>query len=376
MKKVTVLAILLLVLLVTVVLVSAESPDPLPINWQKVLADDLKSAEIPTEPCDVDANLLVNPSFEGQYAAWIPPNGHPDCPAGICTTAQMAGGWTPFWRSFSGDPNDTDVNPEYKPAESEFFPNRVHSGERAQQYFTFYRTHEAGLLQQVSGLTPGVTYCFSIWGHSWSDGDDDGVSGPQFGILQQKVGIDPTGGDDWRSNDIIWSAEREQYDEFGLFKIEVEAQSEIITVYAYSNPVWSVKHNDVYWDDAVLSSEGPAGATLSISPASHALWAEVDNPDVISAESTIDIANAMTETWQAVLEPGGTFVPDVSPLSGDPGDDLTLTVDTIGMPVGVYTASVTIVTDPPISDSPGTVALELYVVEEINTAFAPVVARP
>lgn len=375
MQKFAVLGILLLVLSVTVVLVSAESPDPIPLKWQMVLADELDSAEIPTTPCDQDANLLVNPSFEGQYASWIPPNGHPDCPAGICTTAQMAAGWTPFWRSYGGG-DDTDVNPEYKPAEGEFFPNRVHSGERAQQYFTFYRTHEAGLLQQVSGLTPGVTYCFSIWGHSWSDGDDDGVSGPQFGILQQKVGIDPTGGDDWRSANIIWSAEREQYDVYGLFKVEVEAQAETIAVFAYSNPVWSVKHNDVYWDDAVLSSvESPAPA-LSVSPAYHVLWSEVGNPGVISAESTINVSNSTTAMWHAELAPGGTFAPVLAPSSGDPGDTLAMTVNTTGFALGSYAAAVMITTEPPVNGSPGTIELELYVVEEIHRAYLPAVVQP
>jgi hypothetical protein len=375
MQKFAVLGTLLLVLSVTVVLVSAESPDPIPLSWQRVLAEELDSAEIPTEPCDQDANLLVNPSFEGQYASWIPPNGHPDCPAGICTTAQMADGWTPWWRSTSSDPDDTDVNPEYKPAEGEFFPNRVHSGERAQQYFTFYRTHEAGFYQQVSGLTPGTTYCFSIWGHSWSDGDDDGVSGPQFGVLQQKVGIDPTGGDDWHSGDIVWSAEREQYDVYGLFKVEVEAQAETITVFSYSNPVWSVKHNDVHWDDATLASTEPPPPPepeLHVSPTSFSYLVDVDQPLLISAESTISITNAMTETWSATIESGAT----ITPLLSQNAETLTMTVDTATLTTGVYTATISVNTIPTVINSPATIEWRVSVADEIYQTFLPILLKP
>lgn len=201
-----------------------------------------------------DTNLVDNPSFEGQYSAYIPPNGHPDCPAGICATAQMAPNWIPWWRSH--DPSDPDYiirMPEYKPASPIFNdPVRVRSGQAAQQYFTFFSTHEAGFLQQ-SAVIPGVTYRFQVWGHSWSaQDDDDAYSGPEDGLLIQKVGIDPTGGDDWQSANIIWGAERLQYDIYGLFEIAATAQAPTMTLFVYSQPAFPVKHNDVYWDDATL----------------------------------------------------------------------------------------------------------------------------
>lgn len=201
-----------------------------------------------------NGNLVENESFEGQYSAYIPPNGHPDCPAGICITAQMAPNWTPWWRSH--DPNDPDWiirMPEYKPADPIFNdPPRVRTGQAAQQLFTFFSTHEAGFLQKVP-VFPGFTYQFQIWGHSWSaQDDDDAYSGPQDGKLYQKVGLDPTGGDDWQSNNIIWSGERMQYDTYGLFEISATAQAPTMTVYVYSRPNFAVKHNDVYWDDAKL----------------------------------------------------------------------------------------------------------------------------
>jgi hypothetical protein len=202
----------------------------------------------------VGVNLLTNPSFEGPYSSYDPPPNFPDCPFGICTTAQMAAGWTPYWRSHNpADPEWIMRMPEYKPAELwHVNPDRVRHGSRAQQLFTFWGTHEAGFYQRVA-VQPGASYCFSIWGHSWSTMDDETYSGPETGQLVQKIGIDPTGGTNWQSSAIVWSGEREQYDVYGLFEVEAVAQASAVTVFVYSQPSWAVKHNDVYWDDARLT---------------------------------------------------------------------------------------------------------------------------
>ena len=109
--------------------------------------------------CSAGTNLLANPSFEGQYSSFMPPNGHPDCPAGICTTAQMAPNWSPWWLSHNpSDPGHIIRMPEYKPASSIFTnPPRVRTGDSAQQFFTFFSTHRAGLMQQVPVTADKVT---------------------------------------------------------------------------------------------------------------------------------------------------------------------------------------------------------------------------
>lgn len=328
------------------------------------------------EPCSAETNLLVNPSFEGPYASYVPPVDNPDCPLGVCTTAQMADGWTPWWRSSSGDPDDTDVNPEYKPAEAEFFPNRVRSGERAQQYFTFYRTHEAGIYQQVSGLTPGETVCFSVWGHAWSAQDDDPISGPEDGWLDQKVGIDPTGGTAWDSDTIVWSDPRRQYDEFGVFGVETVAQADTITVFTHSAPLWPVKHNDVYWDDAVLVSLAPAQPELQVTPDQFFLWAEAGTTETLSAETTITITQGVTNSWTATLAPGNTITPTLSTAGGAPGDTLTATLDPTGLAAGVYTATVRIDAGDTLAGSPTAIVIQITLVDELAQSYLPALSRP
>ena len=112
-------------------------------------------------------NLLQNPGFEGTYSAYVPQTAqeHADCPLGICNTAQVPSGWRPWWVKA----RTSDANPEYKPAAP--FANRIHSGSNAAQYFSFYRTHEAGFMQLVCVPANAVVQ-FNIWGHDWlSNGD-------------------------------------------------------------------------------------------------------------------------------------------------------------------------------------------------------------
>jgi hypothetical protein len=74
------------------------------------------------------ANLLTNPSFEGDYPVYVmdapghadcqtDPN-HPEQPNQYCERARLAIGWHPFWRDSPRPEPWTNIQPEYKPAES------------------------------------------------------------------------------------------------------------------------------------------------------------------------------------------------------------------------------------------------------------------
>lgn len=316
------------------------------------------------------ANLLRNPSFEGDYSAYIPPGGHPDCPAGVCNSAQMAPEWTPWWRSHNpADPPWIIVMPEWKPASSAFTdPVRVRTGDKAQQFFSFFATHEAGFYQQVA-VEPGREYCFSIWAHAWSaEDDDDAYSGPEDGILNQRIGLDPTGGTDWQSSDIVWGDARIQYDFYGLFEVAATAESSTMTVYVYSQPTYAVKHNDTYWDDASLS--GMEGLAVTITPQQMTFLADIDIPQVMNHTIHIDTNGPLT--WFATVEPGGTLTPQLSASSGSNGTDLIITVDSNSYGFGTYTADITITTDPTALGSPITIPITLKVLPELEENYLPI----
>lgn len=206
-------------------------------------------------------NLLVNPSFEGQYTGYVPetPQEAGDCPLGICNTAQVPHGWKPWWVK----ERPTDVNPEYKPAE---FSERVRSGSRASQYFSFWSTHKAGLRQTVT-VPENATVTFTIWGFAWMTEQDgtnvsDGNATPNM-----RIGIDPTGGSNPYSPSVVWSGFQQARDVYTLFSVETQAQGTQVTVFTFSapdvnpaSPEYGFKHNDIYWDDASLTAGGAAAA--------------------------------------------------------------------------------------------------------------------
>lgn len=213
-------------------------------------------------------NLLVNPSFEGGYNSYVPetPQEQADCPVGVCTTAQMPHGWKPWWVK----ERPSDVNPEYKPAE---FGNRIRSGTRAAQYFSFWKTHKAGLRQTVT-VPENAVVTFTIWGFAWMNELDESCCSDGSATPNMQIGIDPTGGTNPFNPAIVWSGFQQPKDAYALFSVEAQAQGSRVTVFTYSAPSpnphnaeFGLKHNDVYWDDASLTTSG--GAPPAPPPASN-----------------------------------------------------------------------------------------------------------
>ncbi len=257
-----------------------------------------------------EVNLLVNPSFEGPYGSFVPPGGNPDCPAGICTTAQTAAGWTPWWWIVAGRDSAIYANPEYKPAEARDFAGRVRSGDRAQQYFNFGRTNTAGVFQQVT-VPANAQLRFTVWGMAWSTGI--AWDGPNSDVpysaeptpVNLRVGIDPTGGTDAFSPNIVWSGTLNPYDQYALLSVDAQAQGSLVTVFTYSSPNEPRKHNDIYWDDASLVVLGAGSAPVVTNPGGGGAAAAPAAPVsfVLAPTATPDAEGVI----YATVPPGGSL---------------------------------------------------------------------
>jgi len=157
------------------------------------------------------------------------------------------------------------MRPEFRDTIVESHANRVHSGQRAQKYFSFGRMHWAGLYQQVHNVPISATLRFSIYMQAWMCSDAkkgqcaDGRVSDQPSDMHLKVGIDPTGGKDPFSPNIVWSREVPAWDQWVRFQVEAVAQSSTVTVFTHSLPQWdwARMNNDVYLDDAALVTVGP-----------------------------------------------------------------------------------------------------------------------
>jgi len=259
------------------------------------------AAPAPPTPISValGTNLLTDGSFEGRL--YIPcsryntvPWQHISCDGLdfeerdpvtrqrvnlMWNTVQVPRGWKGWWlipnKDHAGDPNFyqnhpnncySDApegcvawhNPEFRDTKGVTLgPTRIHSGSNSQKYFTFWSVHEAGVMQTVA-VPPGSVLRFSAWMHAWSTNQDgreefpDSYASSGQSNMHLKVGIDPCGGEDPWSPNIVWGSEHDSYDQFGYYEVRATAQCDKVTVFTHSMPEKAMKHNDVYVDDAEL----------------------------------------------------------------------------------------------------------------------------
>lgn len=231
-------------------------------------------------------NLLINGGMDGKFvmqcsarggALWAAvPCGDPiDFGAvSLWQTVQVPVGWTAWWQPPYTDEQDPNFynsfpyrcasnappgcaawhNPEYRDTAGgpQTPPSRKVAGDNSQKYFTFYSVHEAGLYQIVGGLRPGQRLRFSVYMEAWSSQANDPAVSAGQPTMGMKVGIDPFGGNNPWSPNIVWSPVNEAFDHWELFTIEAVAQSDRVTVFTRSRPYFALQHNDVYVDEASL----------------------------------------------------------------------------------------------------------------------------
>jgi hypothetical protein len=194
-------------------------------------------------------------------------------------------GWIPWFKH--GLPVEHDpanmigwAQPEVRDAWITADPMRVQSGQKGVLFFTFFRIHDGGLLQQVE-VEPGTQLRLSVWAHAWSNAhgkkhtDDprwsegERVGRNHFFTLEGTtedsgernftfwVGIDPTGGRDPFAETVVWGSGAHIYNAYRMVpSAEVTAEAEKVTVFLRSRTLWPYKHNDAYWDDAQLVTVG------------------------------------------------------------------------------------------------------------------------
>src|SRR5260221_4407068 len=264
-----------------------------------------------------DTNLLKNPGFEGDYTAFNGDN-----------NLMMAANWSPWSIPHqASDPGFANLQPQYQPAEN---PKRIHSGTHAQEYLTFFATHKGGVFQTVA-VTPGAKLQFSVWVNVWSTSLDDPNASEQPGRLIVRVGIDPKGGSDGASPNIVWTTAPELYDQYQQVSVQATAAAASVTVFVESAPKDPVKNNNTYVDDASLVVTGAAAQPTTAIPAASTAVAvgATDTPVPIgpTQEGTIVVTVAAPTNTAPALVPTDTPIP-LQPTLVQPGvgNSVTITV--------------------------------------------------
>ncbi|MGQ9681225.1 MAG: hypothetical protein ACUVX9_01675 [Anaerolineae bacterium] len=169
----------------------------------------------------------------------------------------VADGWEYWYQDGPNTDRGLNFRPSYQPGyAAEHGGTRIHGGAKSQKMGNDYAAHNAGLWQRVS-VPRGSTVTFSIWAFCWSSNKDNANSAEQPGNYRLSVGIDPTGGTDWRAPTVRWSEPRIEYLKWIQLSISAPAEADAVTVFVRGNPEYPVKHNESCWDDATLSIVAP-----------------------------------------------------------------------------------------------------------------------
>ena len=67
-----------------------------------------------------------------------------------------------------------------------------------------------------------------------------------------RVGIDPTGNNNWSADTVVWSAYFNPLDQWQVACVEAVAERDVVTVFLWASPDGPRQNQDVYWDDASL----------------------------------------------------------------------------------------------------------------------------
>lgn len=189
-------------------------------------------------------------------------------------------GWSAWWRTGPIDcvlyerlettgpcpsietPDLAYKRPEFTviPAEGRWLdPPRVVGDGQAARFFCTYGICEGGYLQQVQ-VRLGERYVLSAQMHAWCTQNTQETYRSQLDTVDDRlncelaVGLDPTGGLDPRSAEVIWQPIY-AYDAFQLVRTPpVQAQSAVMTLYLKGRSLWALRHNDFHFDQVTFES--------------------------------------------------------------------------------------------------------------------------
>ena len=212
--------------------------------------------------------------------------------------------------------------PEFGDVQKIAYSYRVHGGLQAQKYFTYGRMHWAGLSQKVDNVQPGARLRFSVYMQAWMcfqfiEGCQYGKISDQPSDMHLKVGIDPTGGEDPFSPNIVWSPEQSAWDVYTLFQVEAVASGSSVTVFTHSRADWdwARANNDVYVDDASLVVIGQAPPVQpTAAPAPKVQQPAATQPSKPAASPVATQTSAPTLTATATPSPTDTPEPTETPV--------------------------------------------------------------
>lgn len=200
-------------------------------------------------PCGIPSALAFNPQ-ETSVPMINPDFEEPSYRTSL--SSWVANGWEPWFQHW----NETYYR---EPEFGVLYGRQRHNGEGAQRWFTTWATHNCGVFQRVY-VPEDSTVTFSIWMISWCANNTD-VYGQSDSGYSKWVGIDPYGGNDPWSPNIVWSQPNTEMDKWVQLSVTAKVVGRVATVFTRGEAALPVKHNTCIIDEARLTASAPMPST-------------------------------------------------------------------------------------------------------------------
>ena len=156
-------------------------------------------------------------------------------------------------------------------------PVRVHTGLQGYKSFGFYRIVDCGLTRRITGLKAGQKIKVRAYAHGWTGSSDDPRTSEGVGTVAFAAPVGTLGLSDAARNatfrigittstpdagpyadeTITWGIGWHIYNRYAQLEAEAIAEGDTVQIYLRGSTLWPYKHNDLYWDDVVVSVEDP-----------------------------------------------------------------------------------------------------------------------
>lgn len=191
----------------------------------------------PTPTLDPNTNYLQDPSFEGAYTGRDGPD------------FNIPAAWQGFYIESPREYEWQNIRPFAFP---HITAPEIQDGRQSLNFTRDYGTFTAVVYQQVS-VPVGITVRGSAW--SWVHTCD-----PQPAICNSeassnarvRIGIDPTGGTNVYSGNIVWSGFATPHDRWEQLNVSARASGGTVTLFLYGTQDLPKGLNRLYWDNAGL----------------------------------------------------------------------------------------------------------------------------
>lgn len=282
----------------------------------------------PTSRFDVSGNLLVNPDFEDGY--YLP---YPQF-----NSIRVPTGWSIRWYTDTAvaganfmQPETRVLDPVWPNCCADNYPPRIYRGQHAFEVGKQWALLDVALYQRVGQVPVGAVITASAWLHSWVSAcnpnppdkppemalsllgpntDDATNCAPNYWPIESNrmiVGIDPRGGIDPRSPDVVWNWDEAQpawwgpYDYYSNTVPAVTvAQAHTVTVFLRGVTISPARFNAMYFDSASLVYDFPIETRV-----------DQERPWPLTGAVTITVSApvSLTQVTAGVIDPMGSSVP-------------------------------------------------------------------